>query len=199
MSVCVCVCICTCWANAIIVIFAAQRLSGVWSGAERGKVRGGEWGNRGDTGIERRRVRKREQSFHGLLPLLIWQAPGSADISAGSEGTRHTENLGKRRRDMSHQQKGQKDWPTVTVETTQMETDRLRETWRSFDSSVQTILMYSNTEERRLEFKTSTYWNFLCKLKPVWKIENLPSHSDGQKWKLNSTFYCRNEFFQLFL
>lgn len=62
-----------------------------------------------------------------------------------------------------------------------METDRLRETWRSFDSSVQTIVMHSNTEERRPEFKTSTYWNFLCKLKSVWKIENLPGHSDGQK------------------
>lgn len=74
----------------------------------------------------------------------------------------------------------------------QMERDRLREAWRTCDS--QTIRMYSSTEKRSQSschplIKTS----YVVKFKQVRKIENLPSHSDWQKWKLHSAFCCWND------
>lgn len=46
-------------------------------------------GEEGDTGTERKRAGRREQSFHGLLPLLIWQKEREGmetDRQAGREG-----------------------------------------------------------------------------------------------------------------
>lgn len=136
-------------ANAIFVMFRGPtaKWSVEWRGArasERRRMR-----KRGDAGMERRRVRKREQSFHGLLPLLIWQAPGSADISAGSGGTRHTKNLGGRR----GEKEGQDQRATLTVETN-LKTDR------GTDQS-KLCLCTVTWRKKKSEFMPSTHGSFL--------------------------------------
>lgn len=93
--------------------WCARRNSQVERGVERRgarKVRGGELGNRGDSGMERRRVGEKENShFTGYCPSWYDRHQGAQTSvlahEGGVGGGRHTENLGERRRDMAKQQR----------------------------------------------------------------------------------------------
>lgn len=165
-----------------------------WHGAresERRRTR-----ERGDTGMERTRVRKREQSFHGLLPLLIWQAPGSPDISAGlGRGGGTFWESGREKEEHDGAAQGQRDQPTVTVETNP---NRDRRPEGGLDHRRwhrPSILVYSSGTEKK---GGSTYPNFLrneIEASPEnWKTLPAVQTGSNEPGLLSLTWFINNNF-----
>lgn len=117
--------------------------------------------------MERGRVRKREQSFHGLLRLLIWQATGSTDISTGS-GEDET------RWESGREKEGEQGDMSQAANCNSGDNPKWRQTdWGRhagpLTAQSDTILMYS---QKKSEFMPSTYRNFLHYRIKVQEIEN---------------------------